>query len=183
MNMQLKIKQDAAKLFYKTIPAHIGLTQHQIDYGHNLSLISGLLVTVETDHLFDDQYNIVEENLRVFDYMVERVIDDERPYHGKCAWCGKTQVLNRSMTCSACDDDHPNMLNLFPVNLMRFPGIDPHIDHHGVTFSLSAMTTENACYEKFVRTMRDINADVLFHANGENVYVRLPIRYVTVQRF
>lgn len=58
------------------------------DYREKLRSLAGQWVTVETDHLFENQFNIKEHNLRIFDGDIERVTNDARIGLGKCKYCG-----------------------------------------------------------------------------------------------
>lgn len=80
--MKLVIKKNAVEVE----KAHGGYFAK--GYLESLSKIAGTTVDVETDHLFQDQYNIVQENLRVFDKVVEEVIDDARTGRARCNYCG-----------------------------------------------------------------------------------------------
>lgn len=51
--------------------------------------IRGQWVEVDTTHLFNDQYNLKDYNVRVMDKDVEAVRDDARPGKVKCGYCGK----------------------------------------------------------------------------------------------
>lgn len=168
--MKLQLKANAATLFYRSIPPQCGLTEHQQRYGRLLSQLNGAIVTVETEYVFDDQYNIVENNLRVHDDVVERVIDDERAYTSRCQYCGKTQILNAAMVCLHCR----GTLQPFVVNTDFYPGLSKRMRHNDRNFALTSMTTENANYDTFMQVMCDCGADVLFHENGVNVYVLYP---------
>lgn len=74
-----------------------------------LQTIAGMTFDVETEHLFEDQYNITvlreqlsgvsakklwshdagKNGMRIMDSEVEEVIDDVRPFAGKCEFCWK----------------------------------------------------------------------------------------------
>lgn len=58
------------------------------DYREKLQSLAGQWVTVETCSLFDNQYNIKEHNLRIFDGDIERIVNDKRIGLGKCSYCG-----------------------------------------------------------------------------------------------
>jgi hypothetical protein len=97
--MKLVIKKNAVECYRK----QGGM--YSPDYAASLRKIEGTIVDVETDHLFEDQYNIVQENLRVFDYAVESIIDDARIGRQHCQYCGKHSAINEktpNMSSDAC---------------------------------------------------------------------------------
>jgi hypothetical protein len=67
-----------------------------------LKKLEGKWLEVETDHLFNDQYNIKEPSIRVYDSMIDEVKDDERAGKGKCGYCGK--MLNTGEICEKHED-------------------------------------------------------------------------------
>lgn len=58
------------------------------DYGKKLKALRGKVVEVETEYLFDDQYNTTN-GLRVMDHDVVEVINDQRRSRVKSSWSGK----------------------------------------------------------------------------------------------
>lgn len=69
--------------------------------------IAGTTVEVETEYLFEDQFNtapipnVSKGGMRIMASYVEKVIGDERPGKARCQWCGKTST-DTSM-CSHCE--------------------------------------------------------------------------------
>lgn len=51
-------------------------------------------VTIDTRHLFNDQYNAVEGNKRIFDRDILRMEDDVRDGLGRCGYCGALITKN-----------------------------------------------------------------------------------------
>lgn len=51
-------------------------------------------VTIDTRHLFNDQYNVVEDNKRIFDRDILRMEDDVRDGLGRCGYCGALIAKN-----------------------------------------------------------------------------------------
>lgn len=79
--MKVLISKDASAIYMRSCyknanPRAYGL--HRPEYYEKLKLIEGKECEVETDYLFADQFNIVEENLRVMVNVVDKVIDDVR---------------------------------------------------------------------------------------------------------
>lgn len=58
---------------------------------HNVTLkkLRGLWVDVDTAYLFNDQYNLKDYGLRVYDSDIDAVQDDARRGLVKCGYCGK----------------------------------------------------------------------------------------------
>jgi hypothetical protein len=68
--------------------------------------LEGKWLEVETDYLFNDQYNIKTPNIRVYDSMVEAVKDDVREGLGKCKYCGT--MLKVGETCKKYTKENPS---------------------------------------------------------------------------
>lgn len=64
-HMKVLISNEALQRHARSIPAHMGYTTNQFSWRDTLSQFTGKWVTVETQHLFEDQFNIVEGNLRI----------------------------------------------------------------------------------------------------------------------
>lgn len=90
--MQLLIKKNAQKIYKEE-----GGSFNQ-EYYNKLGKIAGKWVNVETKYLFSDQYNIEEENLRVFDNIIEKIKDDARKGKARCHWCGKISQCHYDIT-------------------------------------------------------------------------------------
>jgi len=90
-----------------------------------LSSLAGQWVTVETDSLFDNQYNIKEHNLRIFDGDIERIVNDARIGKGKCAYCGT--LVKSGNKCHKYRtpekvygvDSSPNECDIIGINLFN----------------------------------------------------------------
>lgn len=67
-------------------------------YQEQIKKLEGKWLTVNTDHLFDNQYNIDNPDIRVYDSMIEEVKDDARIDKGKCKYCGT--MLNKGQECT-----------------------------------------------------------------------------------
>ena len=63
-------------------------------------LKSGEIVEIETDCLFNDQYNTKEK--RIFDKDILEIFDDARVNKGKCGYCGKALTIGE--TCTKHED-------------------------------------------------------------------------------
>jgi hypothetical protein len=61
---------------------------HDSKYDAAIKAIAGKVVEVDTTHLFDNQYNLKDYPLRVFDGQVAEVINDARRGKGKSSWSG-----------------------------------------------------------------------------------------------
>ena len=58
-------------------------------YNEKLADLAGQIVEVDTKHLFEDQYNLKDHDVRVFDRDVVEVINDQRKGMQKSHWSGK----------------------------------------------------------------------------------------------
>lgn len=75
--MLVKIKMNAGKEYKND------------NYNNTLISLRGQWVEIDTTHLFKDQYNLKDYDLRVFDTDIEAVKDDERKNRVGCGYCGK----------------------------------------------------------------------------------------------
>lgn len=84
--MKVKIKETAGSEYTRD------------EYNQTLITLRGTWAEVDTACLFNDQYNLLNCNLRVFDKDIDAVQDDERAGMVKCGYCGKqfksTEELN-----------------------------------------------------------------------------------------
>lgn len=103
--MQIKIFDDASKRYVRRRMTRYS-PMINWDWQKKLQLIDGKILDVETEFLFQDQFNtapiegISELGLRIMAESVEYVMGDER--HGKmrCQWCGKTN--EQAKVCPDC---------------------------------------------------------------------------------
>ena len=88
------------------------------EYYTMLKAVEGMILDVETEHLFSDQFNtppikgVTELGLRVMDYLVDEVIDDERTYKMRCRYCGLTQ--DTALRCANNCEGLP--VHLYPLS-------------------------------------------------------------------
>lgn len=123
--MKIRLKDSKDMHLNKGMPAHAGLTRDQIEYNHALHKLAGHVLTVETDHLFDNQFNVsltdeqfelirggiygdhfkVNTGFRIMMAQVAEVIDDIRGGMLKCQWCGAQMQEPKQLAdakCSKC---------------------------------------------------------------------------------
>lgn len=101
--MKLKIKEDAGTIFlrnhYKGMRPDYCAPATIRDFADKITAIQGMTIDVETQYLWDDQFNtapiegISETGLRILDFkgersIIEEIIDDARPGREKCIICG-----------------------------------------------------------------------------------------------
>lgn len=105
------------------------------DYKTNLESLAGKWVTIDTSTLFDNQYNTVEHNLRIYDGDIERIIDDKRINRGKCGYCGNAlkkgdkclkhrtseQLYGIDSTPNDCDNYNPNWFTEKNCYFLKYP--------------------------------------------------------------
>lgn len=112
--MKIRIKDNARDLYVATQALNAPVNY---SWAAKLRALEGMTVDVETDYMFQDQYNtgpipgVSDIGLRIMAQSVVEVIDDERPGAQRCQWCGRCSKV--SDTCPWCaHDDH---LQRFPV--------------------------------------------------------------------
>jgi hypothetical protein len=71
--MKLLISTEALRRHARSVPAHAGYTTAEFSWRDKLKEIEGKWVTVETQYLFENQFNIVEGNLRVYANQVDGI--------------------------------------------------------------------------------------------------------------
>ena len=94
--MRVRVRQDAARLYtkrcYRGMRADCGM-MHRPEWSAMLRSIAGQWVEVETDNLFDDQFNTVpipgvsESGMRLMLADIDAIEDDARIGVTKCDWC------------------------------------------------------------------------------------------------
>jgi len=101
--MRIRLRDDAYAAFCRQAlkgrrPDGPGLFPAEHRFADMLKKVQGQWLEVETDHLFDDQYNtppvpgVSELGLRVMDHSVAEIEGDVRPRATKCWYCGKTRL-------------------------------------------------------------------------------------------
>lgn len=101
--MRIKIKDNASKLYYSS--AH-QRGYFRKEYYQMLKKVDGVILEVETEHLFKNQFNtppiegVTKLGLRVMEEYIEEVLEDERERKMRCVYCGKTQDVSTS--CIEC---------------------------------------------------------------------------------
>lgn len=74
--------------------------------------LAGKVVDVQTEHLFNDQFNTAE--FRVMQADVAEIIDDIRVNLRKCGYCGFSHITVDMATCPKCiNNDHEYGLNAY----------------------------------------------------------------------
>lgn len=105
--MEIRIKGDAHRVYRKEASQGGPFNG---DWYDMLEAIAGRVIEVETDYLFKDQFNTVpiegvsSNGMRIMASSVEEVIDDEREYMLKCAYCGQASEVSHvdSRRCPHC---------------------------------------------------------------------------------
>ncbi len=110
--MKIKIWKDAATYYhrrcYKGARLNCGML-HNSKFSKMLESVAGTWLEVETEFLFNDQFNTVpvegvtEHGLRVMLEDVEEIEGDIRQGVVKCHWCGnQTRRENTADICVQC---------------------------------------------------------------------------------
>ncbi len=101
--MDILIKKNASTIYIRREPLTVNW-----DWASKLEEIEGMLIKVETEFLFKDQFNtapipgVSESGMRIMQNVVEEVIDDERLNKVKCNWCGTVSNDNDTV-CLRCE--------------------------------------------------------------------------------
>jgi len=101
--MKLLIKKNAGTIYMKNhyrgkSPEYV-MSHEARSFGEMITAIEGMEIEVETEYLWDNQYNtapiegISENGLRILDFkgdesIIEEIIDDVRPTRKSCNKCG-----------------------------------------------------------------------------------------------
>ena len=113
--MQVKIKKNAY-----VFVSNYGVGQG--DYRDQLKKLEGKWLDVETEHLFNDQYNIKAPSIRVYDSMIEAVRNDARPGLGKCKYCGA--MIKAGKVCTKYTAEKPSKIGDHPATTCAEYGIE-----------------------------------------------------------
>ena len=96
--------------------------RHRGSFSDSIRQSEGMLLDVDTEHLFSDQFNtmpipgVSDNGLRVFAHDVDQIVDDVRLGMGNCTYCGK---------CSPTENANRFSLDMCPHCNHR--GIDPFV--------------------------------------------------------
>ena len=107
------------------------------DWKRMMQAIQGQWIEVETDHLFEDQFNTVpipgvsESGLRVMESDVAEIRNDARAGKSKCGWCG---AVTSGAACGSCGKPAPRPL---------VPGSEPDADELEEQWGLSPVEPGN----------------------------------------
>lgn len=84
--------------------------------------LEGKWLEVETDFLFNNQYNIKTPAIRVYDSMIDAVKNDSREGMGKCKYCGT--MIKAGNVCTKYTTEKPSKIgNNQPTTCAEY-GID-----------------------------------------------------------
>ena len=110
--MYVKIKDNPSQAYKedKGVTYSKGNEAHLIDYNYKWGRrlndeLAGKIFEVDTEFLFQDQYNVIGSDIRIMDYMVEEVINDKRPLYYKCHYCGymgDKELFLKEKACPKC---------------------------------------------------------------------------------
>lgn len=109
--MKIKINDNAASNYVRRCYRHASPScgmLHRPEWETMLSKVQGKWLEVETDYLFDDQFNTVpipgvsELGMRIMIEDVTAIVDDVRPVMLKCKWCGHHQPSIDGGLCWHC---------------------------------------------------------------------------------
>lgn len=110
--MRIKVKKTAASDYirrtYKGMRADCGML-HRPEWVKMLEAVQGKWIEVETNYLFQDQFNTVpipgvsELGMRIMMESVEEIEDDVRIGLMKCGWCGKHTKNDKCDKCGKAE--------------------------------------------------------------------------------
>jgi len=140
----------------------------------------GKWIDIETDCLFDNQYNT--EKYRIYDSMIDAISDDARINKGKCKYCGT--MVNAGETCEKYADCKDYGIDWFtPTNtyFLKYPNGAKNIQHDYIscrtgyqkfgTYHLEAF--KDLDYYRISNCKKTIN----FKFDGEKYYIHNGIGY------
>lgn len=171
--MQIIIRQDAAKVYMRQQQWRGNVNW---EWYKMLEQIQGMTLEVETDFLFNDQYNtapipgVSEQGMRIMDESVDAVIDDIRQLRKRCNWCGHHSDIN-TPDCEYCGNaeyfetfriykrtvtklDFDNALETFLSQAQAI--IDNHAQANGFPGSELAIDPNGKKYIRIVSTKRSM---------------------------
>jgi len=108
--MKIKIKNNAHEIYRrKELRPYKPIDNFNGQWYDTLKSIAGMEIEVETEYLFNNQFNTVpirgvsKLGLRIMAYCVEYVVNDARIKINKmkCGWCGKVTVIGK--ICPYCN--------------------------------------------------------------------------------
>lgn len=88
--MEIKIVNNAKEVYGQNVGRYGSYNQ---EWANQMKAISGKWLKVETDSLFDDQFNT--EDYRIMQNMVQEIKDDARVGRGRCGWCGNHAPVDK----------------------------------------------------------------------------------------
>ena len=107
----------------------------------------GQYVKVETDHLFNNQYNT--EKYRIYDSMIESVKNDARQGKGKCKYCGTMLDTSKGQfQCTKYTMDNPSI-------------IGSHMPVKCSDYDIEWFTPENTYFLKYPDGIKQAQHEVL----------------------
>jgi hypothetical protein len=158
----------------------------------------GKLIAIDTDHLFNNQYNTrqyidkageLQPGFRIYDSMISEIIADERPGKGKCNYCGKmvnkedTKVCTKHVECitykiSWFTPDNTYFLK-HPKGISQIPRKILSIDKDHIKIGTYYLESyPNLDYFRLKNCRKTIN----FKFDGEKYYVQNGIGYTEARR-
>jgi len=111
--MKVKIKENATEVYLK----RLGFYQ-PINYKWKAILehIEGKILDVDTKYMFKGALNVIMptdglhltssdvNTLHMENIFIKEFIDDIRPFHQRCGWCGKISKIDNN-SCPSCNKD------------------------------------------------------------------------------
>lgn len=88
------------------------------DYFETLTKLSGQWVKVDTSFVFDDQYNLLDYGIRVFDEQIDAVRGDVRREITRCYYCGNNTYVKEGEVdfCHKCGREVKRLHSVFIDN-------------------------------------------------------------------
>lgn len=135
----------------------------------------GKWVEVETDHLFNNQYNT--DTARIYDTQIDAVRDDARVNMGKCSYCG-TMMHQKELIClkhAECPEHGVNWFTPENTFFLKYPnGLS--VPTKEVTQKIGTYFLSKSLIDEHYE-LRNCRKRMLFKFDGRMFYVRDGIGY------
>lgn len=103
--MKIWMRKDLEQTIVRSIPS---IQYMEKEYYEAVKPLYGQLLNVNTDCLFKDAFYLEGSKLKIFQWMIDDVIDDKRTNMYVCSQCDKTAILTKDYTgWKACSKVYP----------------------------------------------------------------------------
>lgn len=129
-------------------------------YRETLQELSGQWVDIETEHLFDNQYNTAN-GLRLYDTMIDAIEDEAREGKQKCGWCGTISETTFTICLNCLKDEYLEPFTEKNCAFLAWKGIKPKVkpieERQFGTYYLSNTCSGDLNYYRISNARKTIN--------------------------